>query len=121
MSLLQFISAFGLGAIVTALVQAWFSNRAYIAKRDFEEKKESYIGFLDALHRSEVKGTPEAAHEVGHWENRIALVGSPTVIDACTKIRESNPTDHGVHPMRPSALRELKAAMRKDLGVAKGI
>ena len=119
MSLIQFISAFGLGAIVTALVHAWLSRKAYIAKRNFDEKKDSYLGFLDALHQSEVKGTPEAALEVGHWENRIELVGSSMVIAACVKIRESNPTAVGVHPMRPGALRELKAAMRKDLGVAR--
>jgi hypothetical protein len=52
MSIIQFLSAFGLGAIVTAFVQAWFSNRAYISKRNFDEKKESYVGFLDALHQS---------------------------------------------------------------------
>ncbi len=49
MSLIQFISAFGLGAIVAALVQAWLSNKVDISKRKFQEKKESYIGFLDAM------------------------------------------------------------------------
>jgi hypothetical protein len=53
--MIQFLSAFGLGAIVTALVQAWLSNVAYRRQRDFQETKESYVGFLDALHQSEVE------------------------------------------------------------------
>ncbi len=119
MSIIQFLSAFGLGAIVVAFVQAWFSHRAYISKRNFEEKKESYIGFLDAMHQSEVERTEKSALNVGHWQNRIELVGSRTVIGACTRIKETNPISGEVHPERPQAMRDLKEAMRKDLGVTK--
>jgi len=119
MGLIQIISAFSLGAIVAALVQAWFSHKAYVLKRNFEEKKESYIGFLDALHTSEIERTDQSALNVGHWQNRIELVGSQAVIDACVQIKETNPTAEGVHPKRPQVLRDLKLAMRRDLGVAK--
>lgn len=119
MSVIQFFSAFGLGAIVTALVQAWLSNRAYRLKRNFDERKECYIGSLDALHRSEVTRTPEAALLVGHWQNRIELVGSPEVITACERIRQTNPNCGAVHPDRPKAMRNLKSAMREDLGVGR--
>ena len=119
MSIIQFISAFGLGALVTALVQAWLSQRADIAKRNFQEKKESYIGFLEAMHRSEIERSENAALHVGHWQARIELVGSPEVIKACIKITETNPTSTGIHPERPQAIKNLRDAMRKDLGVAK--
>ena len=119
MNIIQFFSAFGLGAVVTALIQAWLSNIAYVSKRNFDEKKETYIGFLDALHKSEVEKTEESALNVGHWKNRIELVGTPSVIRACARIRETNPTSSGLHPERPQALHELKEAMRKDLGVTK--
>ena len=119
MSIIQFLSAFGLGAIVNALVQAWLSQRANIAKRNFEEKKESYVGFLEAMHRSEIEKSEEAALHVGHWQARIELVGSNEVINACIKITETNPTSKGIHPERPQAIRELRNAMRRDLGVTK--
>jgi hypothetical protein len=45
MSIIEFISAFGLGAIVAALVQAWLSNRAYISARNFDEKKKAMLVF----------------------------------------------------------------------------
>ena|ERR1700722_2970254 len=117
MSIIQFLSAFGLGAIVTALVQAWLSNVAYISKRNFQEKRESYIGFLDAMFQSEVEKTEKSSLNVGHWQNRIELVGSHSVINACARIKETNPISGAVHPERPQAMRDLKEAMRRDLGV----
>lgn len=119
MNIIQFISAFGLGAIATALIQAWLTRQADIAKRNFLERKECYIGLLDALHKSEVEKTEAAALNVGHWLNRIELVGAPNVISSAKRINETNPTPNGVHPDRPQVLRDLKEAMRKDLGVQK--
>lgn len=118
MSVIQFISAFGLGAIVSALIQGWMTHRAYVARRDFEEKKEAYTGYLDALHASEIRKTEEAALSVGHWANRVQLVGSKRVIDCCERIRSTNPLKDHAHPDRPEAFSALKDAMRKDLGVA---
>ncbi len=118
MDIVQFLSAFGLGAVVTALTQAWLSNRAYISKRNFEEKKESYIGYLDAMHQSEIEQSDNAAKNVGLWNNRIELVGSRNVIIACQKIQKTNPTSEAMHPDRPQALANLKTQMRNDLGVA---
>ena len=119
MTVVQFITAFGLGAIITALIQAWLTQRADISKRNFQEKKECYIGFLDAMHKSELQRTEEAALDVGHWQNRIELVGSKGVITACIRIKETNPIQNNVHPDRPQVMRDLKDEMRKDLGVSK--
>jgi hypothetical protein len=119
MSFIQFISAFGLGAIVTALVQAWLSNRADVTKRNFQEKKESYIGFLDALCSSTIEGTPEAATKAGLWLCRIFLVGSPAVINACTQYQKAKSTknEQAIH----EAFHDIEEAMRKDLGVDVGV
>jgi hypothetical protein len=119
MSAIQFLSAFGLGAIVAAFVQAWLSNRAYNSKRNFDDKKECYVGFLDALYQSEVERTEKSALNVGHWQNRIELGGFRFVIGGCARIKETNPISGGVHPERPQASHNLKEAMRRDLGVAK--
>jgi hypothetical protein len=119
MNIIQFLSAFGLGAVVTAFIQAWLSRQADVSKRNFQEKKECYVGFLDALHQSEVERTEKSALNVGHWQNRIELVGSQKVIGACARIKETNPVSENVHPERPQAMRDLKEAMRADLGVGK--
>ncbi len=117
MDIIQFLSAFGLGAIVTALIQAWLSQRADIAKRNFQEKKECYTGFLDAIYKTDVEQSAETGSYLAHWFNRIELVGSPEVISLCKRFQETNPVDGTVHPDRPQVFRDLKNAMRKDLGV----
>ena len=118
MDIIQFLSAFGLGAIVTTLIQAWLSNKAYVAKRNFEEKKECYVGFLDALHQSEIEKSAEAAKNVGRWNNRVELVGSQLVIAACRRMQNTNPVAGEIHPDRPRVFIEVKNSMRSDFGVA---
>ena len=121
MGILQILSAAGIGGIVgsllTTLVQAWISHRSYLSNRNFQEKKEAYIGFLEALHRSQVERTSEAALTAGHWQNRCELVGAIEVRRLIQRITETNPMGNGTHPDRPTVISDLKAAMRKDLGV----
>jgi hypothetical protein len=117
MSIIQFVSAFGLGAIVTALVQAWLTNRAAISKRRFDEKKECYTGFLDAIHKSDIVQNSETSFYLSHWINRIELVGSKEVRQLCRRFIDTNPINNTVHPDRPEVFSSLKAAMRKDLGI----
>lgn len=121
-NLLQLLSAAGLGgiigSIVTAAVQAYFSSRSATRTRNFQEKKEAYIGFLEALHRSDVEQTRETSMHAGHWKNRCDLVASPKVRAAIERIFETNPDARGnVHPDRPAVIEEVRKAMRLDLGV----
>jgi hypothetical protein len=58
--------AFGLGSVVTAGVNYWFTVKKEKDNRRFEERKEAYIGFLDAMNNSEIEKTEEAAINVGH-------------------------------------------------------
>lgn len=112
MTIIQFISAFGLGAIVTALIQAWLSQRAYTKKRNFQEKKEVYVGILDAFRAVLVSHSVETAKNVGYWHMRCNLVGSKEVCSLLQEIIEADKTT------QPEKLKNLQAAMRKDLGVA---
>jgi invasion protein IalB len=111
MDIIDFLSAFGLGAIVTALIQAWLSQRADIAKRNFQEKKEVYIGILDAFRAVLVHHSNETAKNVGYWKMRCNLVGSKEVCAILEEIIEADKTT------QPEKLRNLQAAMRNDLGV----
>jgi hypothetical protein len=120
-ALLPYVSAFGVGglvgAVVLAFVQSWLSRRTALDERRFRDKKEAYLNLLLAMHRSELDGTPEAAKAVGHCINVAELVASPPVRQLCARLLETNPLTDGVqHPDRPSTLVALKAAMRSDLG-----
>lgn len=120
--IITFLSAAGLGGIigsaVTSLLQAWLSQKAAFGERRFREKKEAYVGYLNAMHRSEIEGTSEAAKYVGHWRNVCDLVAPAPVRSHIDKMFATNPLNDGSpHPERPKTLADLKAAMRADLGV----
>lgn len=66
MDYIQLISAAGIGGIVgsllTTVVQAWLSNKQHLADRNFQEKKEAYIGLLEAYRTSVQKGNDRKKH-----------------------------------------------------------
>jgi hypothetical protein len=121
MDIIQLLSAAGIGGVVgsliTTMLQAWFSHRSFLASRNFQEKKEAYVGFLEALHRSEIEQTQEAAARAGHWQNRCELVAPEAVRSLIYRIFETNPEKGKPHPDRPNVVAQLKRAMRVDLGV----
>ncbi len=121
MDYIQILSAAGIGGIIgsllTTLVQAWITNKQHLNNRSFQEKKEVYAGFLDAILKSDVKNTDETASLLAHWMNRIELVGNAETIKLVHRFFETNPVNDEVHPERPQVFKDLKEAMRKDLGV----
>ncbi len=112
---ISLLTAFGLGSIVTALIQSWLSQRAAIADRKFAEKQSAYIGLLEAYYRAAVEGTDEAGKAFAYWQMRCELVGSAKVRDAISRIVETNEDRKGRH----EADLDLKLAMRQDLGITK--
>jgi hypothetical protein len=120
-SIIGLVGALGIGGMITAFVTYWCTIKKEYQARNFSEKKETYIGFLDAMHKSELEGTPEAALNVGYWRNRIELVGSNEVIRLCHRIEATNPINGNAHPERPKVILDLKNSMRKDLGIEKSV
>lgn len=110
---IQLITAFGLGSIVTALIQSWLSQRAAKTERSFREKQAAYVGLLEAYHQAAVKGTDEAGKQFAYWQMRCELVASADVRDAVRRIVETNDDRAG----REKADSDMKTAMRADLGV----
>ena len=71
-------------------------------------------GFWQAMHRSEIEGTEEAALHVGHWIARCELVAPHSVRIAVNEVIDTNPGSSE----RKAAIQKVLQAMRKDLGVS---
>ena len=111
--IIPLLAAFGLGSIVTALVQSGLTNRTRRFDRIFSEKQIAYVGLLEASHRAAVDGTEEAAKNVTYWQARCDLVGSNAVRDAIRRRAEANGDSEGGR----KADKELRLAMRSDLKI----
>jgi hypothetical protein len=113
--LIPLLTAFGLGSIVTALIQSWLAQRSKRNDRRFHEKQTAYVGLLEAYHRAAVKGTDETSKLFAYWQMRCELVAAKPVRDAICRIAETNDDP----PARMNADRDMKEAMRADLGITK--
>lgn len=121
-TIVPFLSAAGaggiIGGVITSFLQSWLSRRAAFDERRFREKKDAYANLLNAIHKSEIEETAEAAKYVGHCRNLCELVASDSVLRQIDRLFVTNPSSDGSpHPERPQALAELKVAMRADLGI----
>ena len=112
-SILPLITAFGLGSIVTVLVQSWLAQKAKREERNFQERKEAYIGLLEAYRDAAVETTERSGKEFGYWRMRCELVAPRPVRSAIDRVIE---TEMGTEA-RIKALEELNRVIRIDLAV----
>lgn len=115
MNWLSLLTAFGLGSVVTALIQAWLTQRSKQDERSFREKHAAYIGLLESYHRAAVEGTEEAAKNFAYWQMRCDLVAPAPVRKAIERIVETNED----RVARSQAHEALTAAFRLDLRITK--
>ena len=111
-SVLPLITAFGLGSLISVLVQIFFSGRAERARLIFTERKEAYIGLLEAWRDQEIEGVNQANRlSVGHWSLRAQLVASSQLKSEIERWVNSEPGS----PEKNEATKTVKAYMRRDL------
>ncbi|MBL7237463.1 MAG: hypothetical protein JJK57_12960 [Komagataeibacter hansenii] len=109
------LTAFGLGSIVSALIQARVTYSTKEDDRKFDEKQKAFIGLLEAFHKAASEGNDDKTKSFWYWQIRCDLVASKPVRDAISRIVETNDD----LDERIKAVQNLKNAMRKDLGIAK--
>ena len=102
-----------MGSIVSAAIQWWLESLRQANRLRFEERKEGYVGLLEAYHRVARENSPESRLNFGYWKLRCRLVASPDALALLHEFAEtpSNRAD------RTIAEDKLLGAMRKDLGL----
>ncbi|MFT8952715.1 MAG: hypothetical protein ABF979_10635 [Gluconobacter sp.] len=113
--IVSLLTAFGVGSIVTAVIQSWLTQKGKQDKRRFQEKQTPYVGLLEAYHKAAVGGTEDAGKQFAYWQMRCELVASESVRDAISRIVMTNDDRQG----RQVAHEDMKKAMRDDLGITR--
>jgi len=111
---ISLLAAFGLGSVVTAVIQDRLNARRDRAKRNFEEKKEAFIGLLKAYHVAAVEPSERSSKEFGYWQSRCELVASEKVRKAVQRMIETSGNENAE---RPKAYLEFLDSLREDLGI----
>lgn len=114
MDWLALLTAFGVGSIVSAGVQWWLETHRQTQKLRFEERKECYVGVLEAYHRVARENSSESRLNFGYWELRSRLVASTETLKILDEFAETLPASGD----RKAAEDKLLISMRNDLGVS---
>lgn len=114
MDIIQLISAAGIGGIIgsllTTVVQSWLSHKSYIINRNFQEKKEAYIGLLEAYRKACLSGQDEQ-NNFAYWAVRCDLVAPKEIRVLIGQMKTKN------YEQQSKAFDDVRESMRKDLGI----
>lgn len=106
------IGGLGIGSLITSVAGHFMARRAATSDRWYNEKRESYLGLLDALHKAAVHPSDAHSKAFALWQTRCELFGSPSVARYAQQMVDTN---DGPATERDRAFRGLIEAMRADL------
>ena len=112
--MLEYLSSFGLGAVVVTLVQTLLNLYHEKRTRAFNEKKEAFVGLLDAYRQVAIKNTDQERKKFDYWQIRCELVSNTKIRQAIQSLKDTNPNT----VERFEAHETLTRLLRKDLGIS---
>ena len=105
------IGGLGIGTLLNSIYAAYTSRKAEKVSRLYSEKRDTYLGLLNALHNAAVSPSDISSKNYALQQTKCSLFGSKEVIEAAQMIVDTN--DNKKH--RDIAFESLLDAMRKDL------
>jgi hypothetical protein len=108
----ELIGGLGIGSLVSSAVSHFMARRASTTDRLYQEKREAYLGLLNALHDAAVRPSAERAKAYALWQTRCSLFGSSEVSRFVQLMIDTN---EGPADKRQAAFAGLIETMRADL------
>jgi hypothetical protein len=87
------------------------ARRASTSDRWYQEKREAYLGLLEALHDAAVHPSDENSKAFALWQTRCELFGSNDVARYAQAMIDTN---EGPREQRNEAFKSLLQAMKAD-------
>ena len=106
------LGVFGIGAIFKTILDSVLSAKKDRASLQYKEKREAYLGLLDALHKAAVSPSDENSKIFALWQTKVSIFGSQEASDAVKGIVDTN---DGPRESRNMYFNNLLKAIREDL------
>lgn len=110
--ILPLIGGLGIGSLLTSIVSYYLNKRVSFEARNYQEKREAYLGLLGALHKAAVSPSDLNSKDFALWQTRVNLFGSLQVSNAVEGIIATN---DGPRSEREKFFKILIDEMRLDL------
>lgn len=113
---LAIFGGFGIGSIISQIVQYLLAQRLKKAERRTDELKQVFSGLL-AAQASVIKNSNSTEHQIEFalWEARVQLVASPKVSKRIQEMKATAPHSDD----RQVAIDAMLQTMRNELGITK--
>lgn len=108
--LMPLIAGLGIGSLLKSFVDYLIARRTNAHQRWYQEKREAYLGLVEAIRKAAIKPSDEASKEFGYWKIRCELFGTTEVANLAQRMIDT--TERTAE--REVVFRELIQAMRKD-------
>lgn len=112
MDLNSLVGGLGIGALLTGVVNYFLNRKLSIENRCYQEKRDAYLGLLEALHRAAVEPSDSSSKSFALWQTRVQLFGAEGVARGVQGIIDTN---DGPRAEREKYFRQTIEEMRKDL------
>jgi hypothetical protein len=107
------VGGFGLGSLLTSVVQTWMQRSTDAKAKAFTEKRDCYLGLIEAIRDHKLNSNDKNLMQYAYWKARAVLVGSPEVFRLAQLVSDTK----GGTKENNKAHGDLLTEMRKDLGV----
>lgn len=110
--ILPLLAGLGIGSLLKSIADHFMTRRASGYDRQYQEKREAYLGFLNAIHEAAVHPSDQSSKGYALWQTRCELFGSNKVSKFAQEMVDTNSAPRAT---RDAAFRNLIEAMRADL------
>lgn len=111
------LGGLGIGSVLTAIVTKLIDHviTRKVSKQSllYKEKRDAYLGLLDALHKAALHPNDENSKNFALWQTRVQLFGSKDAAEATQGIVETNGPQN--RKERDAYFQKLIEAIRHDL------
>lgn len=115
MDIISIISAAGIGGIIgsllTTIAQYWLSQKSNIENRKFQEKKEAYIGLIEAYRMACLKSGLTEKNNFAYWAVRCDFVAPCEIRNLIEQMKTQN------YDQQEVAFDKIRQLMREDLDI----
>lgn len=98
-------------AIITKILDQLITRKNAKQTLKYKEKREAYLGLLDALHKAAVEPSDANSKSFAMWQFKVDLYGTPEISEAVQGFIDSQPNT----TERNRFFLQLKESMKKDL------
>jgi len=96
---------------MTIVAQYWFGEKSKRRTLAFQEKKESFVGLLNAYHQAAITSSVENAKNFAYWKVRCEIIADDKISHAIQRMIDTNENMEE----RFIAHNHLKEVLRRDL------